>query len=204
MSRAWPKSSTPSSPSSRNAPLGRGPYRFLWIVTLTSWVREGGRVVNVSAVNATAVNNERTREIIGFDLADAEDSAAGTEFLLSLPRQSDPLIRRTRRGCRRAKGRTLDHAGRVREKMLGDIDGDGTTGSDQLTLDALGELVSATRDALSRRVRVDVSEVDVGDGTWPKTSSLRMRRARPARRWRWWFDLARRDDARSSYADTSP
>jgi transposase-like protein len=51
---------------------------------LTQRVREGGRVVNVAAVIATAVNNEGTREIIGFEIATTEDSAAGTEFLRSL------------------------------------------------------------------------------------------------------------------------
>ena len=55
-SRAWPKSSTRWSPSSRSARSTRGPYRYLWIDALTQRVREGGRVVNVSAVIATAVN----------------------------------------------------------------------------------------------------------------------------------------------------
>jgi len=68
----------------KERPLDRGPYRYLWIDALTQRAREGGRVVNVSAVIATAVNNEGTREIIGFDIATTEDSAAWTEFLRSL------------------------------------------------------------------------------------------------------------------------
>jgi len=68
----------------KERPLDRGPYRYLWIDALTQRVREGGRVVNVSAVIATAVNNEGTREIIGFDIATTEDSAAWTEFLRAL------------------------------------------------------------------------------------------------------------------------
>lgn len=47
----------------RNRPLDAGPYRYVWIDALTQKVREGGRVVNVSAVIATAVNNEGHREI---------------------------------------------------------------------------------------------------------------------------------------------
>lgn len=42
----------------RNRPLDAGPYRYVWIDALTQKVREGGRVVNVSAVIATSVNNE--------------------------------------------------------------------------------------------------------------------------------------------------
>src|SRR5487761_2306645 len=68
----------------KERPLDRGPYRYLWIDALTQRVREGGRVVNVSAVIATAVNNEGTREIIGFEIATTEDSAAWTGFLRSL------------------------------------------------------------------------------------------------------------------------
>ena len=40
----------------KERPLDAGPYRYLWIDALTQRVREGGRVVNVSAVIATAVN----------------------------------------------------------------------------------------------------------------------------------------------------
>ena len=68
----------------KERPLDRGPYRYLWIDALTQRVREGGRVVNVAAVIATAVNNEGTREIIGFEIATTEDSAAWTAFLRSL------------------------------------------------------------------------------------------------------------------------
>ncbi|NNN04155.1 MAG: hypothetical protein HKL87_09190 [Acidimicrobiaceae bacterium] len=68
----------------KERPLDRGPYRYLWIDALTQRVREGGRVVNVSAVIATAVNNEGAREIVGFEIVTTEDSAAWTEFLRSL------------------------------------------------------------------------------------------------------------------------
>ena len=37
----------------RDRPLDAGPYRYLWIDGLTQQVREGGRVVNVTAVIAT-------------------------------------------------------------------------------------------------------------------------------------------------------
>jgi putative transposase len=68
----------------RERPLDAGPYRYLWIDALTQKVREGGRVVNVSAVIATSVNAEGRREIIGFDIVTTEDTAAWTAFLRSL------------------------------------------------------------------------------------------------------------------------
>ena len=68
----------------RERPLDQGPYRYLWIDALTQRVREGGRVVNVSAVIATAVNAEGRREIVGFDIVTTEDTAAWTAFLRSL------------------------------------------------------------------------------------------------------------------------
>ena len=68
----------------RERPLDNGPYRYLWIDALTQKVREGGRVVNVSAVIATAVNGEGRREIIGFDIVTTEDTAGWTAFLRSL------------------------------------------------------------------------------------------------------------------------
>jgi transposase-like protein len=68
----------------RLRPLETGPYRYLWIDALTQRVREGGRVVNVSAVIATAANTEGRREIVGFDIVTTEDTAAWTEFLRSL------------------------------------------------------------------------------------------------------------------------
>ena len=68
----------------RTRPLDRGPYRYLWIDALTQRVREAGRVVNVSAVVATALNGEGHREIVGFDVVTTEDSASWTEFLRGL------------------------------------------------------------------------------------------------------------------------
>ena len=68
----------------KERPLDNGPYRYLWIDALTQRVREGGRVVNVSVVIATAVNAEGQREIIGFEIVTTEDTDAWTEFLRSL------------------------------------------------------------------------------------------------------------------------
>ncbi len=68
----------------RNRPLDTGPYRYVWVDALTQRVREGGRVVNVCAVIATAANAEGRREIIGFDIVTTEDTASWTEFLRSL------------------------------------------------------------------------------------------------------------------------
>jgi len=68
----------------RKRPLDQGPYRYLWIDALTQRVREGGRVVNVSVVIATAVNADGQREIVGFDIVTTEDTDAWTEFLRGL------------------------------------------------------------------------------------------------------------------------
>jgi putative transposase len=48
---------------------------------LTQRVREGGRVVDVAATIATAVNAEGRREIVGFDIVTTEDTDARTVFL---------------------------------------------------------------------------------------------------------------------------
>lgn len=45
----------------KERPLDGGPYRYLWIDALTQRVREGGRVLNVAAVIATAVNAQGNR-----------------------------------------------------------------------------------------------------------------------------------------------
>ena len=68
----------------RERPLDAGPYRYLWIDALTQKVREGGRVVNVSAVVATAVTIEGHREVVGFDIITSETTAGWTAFLRSL------------------------------------------------------------------------------------------------------------------------
>ncbi|EQD29157.1 transposase mutator type, partial [mine drainage metagenome] len=68
----------------RERPLDNGPYRYLWIDALTQRVREGGRVVNLSVVVATALNNEGKREIVGVDIVTCEDTQSWTDFLRSL------------------------------------------------------------------------------------------------------------------------
>ncbi len=68
----------------RERPLDAGPYRYLWIDALTQKVREGGRVVNVSAVVGTSVTAEGRREIIGFDVFTSETTESWTVFLRGL------------------------------------------------------------------------------------------------------------------------
>lgn len=51
---------------------------------MTQRCREGGRVVNVVTVIATAVNGEGRREVLGFDVITSEDGAGWTAFLRSL------------------------------------------------------------------------------------------------------------------------
>jgi len=59
----------------RERPLDAGPYTFMWVDALTVKVREHGRVVNVHALAATGVNADGHREILGLDVASAEDGA---------------------------------------------------------------------------------------------------------------------------------
>ena len=68
----------------RSRPLDAGPYTFLWTGALTQKVREGGRTVNVHALIATGVNADGKREILGLDVATAEDGAGWLAFLRGL------------------------------------------------------------------------------------------------------------------------
>ena len=65
-------------------PLDASPYPYLWLDALTQKVREGGRIVSVSVVVATAVNAEGKREIVGVDVGTSEDGAFWLAFLRSL------------------------------------------------------------------------------------------------------------------------
>jgi putative transposase len=68
----------------RERPLDAGPYTFCWLDALTLKVREDGRVVNVHALVATGVNADGHREILGLDVASAEDGAGWLAFLRGL------------------------------------------------------------------------------------------------------------------------
>ena len=68
----------------RERPLDQGPYPYVWLDALTQKVREGGRVVNVAVVVATAVNAQGKREILGLDTGANEDGAFWLSFLRSL------------------------------------------------------------------------------------------------------------------------
>lgn len=68
----------------RNRPLDAGPYPVLWIDALTQKVRENGRVLTVHALVAVGVNGDGMREILGIDVASAEDGAGWLAFLRSL------------------------------------------------------------------------------------------------------------------------
>ncbi|MCC6383485.1 MAG: IS256 family transposase [Dehalococcoidia bacterium] len=65
-------------------PLDGGPYTYLWLDGLAQKVREGGRIVNVCVVVATAVNAEGRRELLGIDVGTSEDGAFWLQFLRSL------------------------------------------------------------------------------------------------------------------------
>lgn len=68
----------------RERPLCDGPYPYVWLDALTQKVREGGRVVNVAVVVATAVNGQGQREVLGLDCGASEDGAFWLSFLRSL------------------------------------------------------------------------------------------------------------------------
>ena len=68
----------------RERPLDQGPYVYVWLDALTQKVREGGRVVNVAVVVATAVNGRGQREVLGLDCGASEDGAFWLSFLRSL------------------------------------------------------------------------------------------------------------------------
>ena len=60
----------------RHRPLKHGPYTFVWLDAMTQRCREGGWVVNVVIVIATAVNCDGHREILGIDVVTSENGAA--------------------------------------------------------------------------------------------------------------------------------
>ena len=64
--------------------LGDYAYPYLWLDALTQKVREIGRIVNVSAIVAKAVNAEGPRKILGMDVGTSEDGAFWLAFLRSL------------------------------------------------------------------------------------------------------------------------
>ncbi|WP_066359806.1 IS256 family transposase [Herbidospora mongoliensis] len=68
----------------RTRTLAGGPYTFVWLDALTQKVREGGRIVNVHVLVATAVNANGQREILGLDVSSREDGAGWLAFLRGL------------------------------------------------------------------------------------------------------------------------
>src|SRR5436190_19057897 len=68
----------------RTRPLDAGPYTFLAADALVLKVRDGGRVVNVHALVATAVNADGHREILGLHVTSAEDGAGWLAFFRDL------------------------------------------------------------------------------------------------------------------------
>jgi len=68
----------------RNRPLQTGPYPFVWLDAMVVKSREEGRIVNVTVVQAIAVNAEGFREILGVDVITTEDGAGWLAFLRGL------------------------------------------------------------------------------------------------------------------------
>ena len=68
----------------RSRPLDAGPYLFLAADALVLKVREQGRVVNVHALVAVGVNADGHRELLGLQVASAEDGAGWLAFFRDL------------------------------------------------------------------------------------------------------------------------
>lgn len=68
----------------RNRPLDQGPYTCLWQDAISQRCQEGGRVVNVATVIATALNAQGQREVLGLDVVTNEDGAGWKAFLRGL------------------------------------------------------------------------------------------------------------------------
>lgn len=68
----------------RSRALDEGPYPFVWLDAMQIKSREGGRVVNVTAVMAIGVNYDGHREVLGIDVITTEDGAGWLAFLRSL------------------------------------------------------------------------------------------------------------------------
>ena len=68
----------------RTRPLDGGPYRFVAADALAVKVREAGRVVAVHALIATGVNADGHREVLGLQVATAEDGAGWLGFFRDL------------------------------------------------------------------------------------------------------------------------
>ena len=68
----------------RTRPLDASPYTFLAADALMMKVREGGRVVKVAVMVATAVNADGYREVLGVQVASAESGAGWLTFFRDL------------------------------------------------------------------------------------------------------------------------
>jgi putative transposase len=67
----------------RERPL-EGDYPYLWLDAKVEKVRDGGRVVSKAVVIAYGVHESGRREILGFDVGEAETEAFWRDFLKSL------------------------------------------------------------------------------------------------------------------------
>ena len=68
----------------RSRALDAGPYPFVWLDAMQIKSREGGRVVNVTAVMAIGVNSDGYREVLGVDVITSENGAGWLAFVRSL------------------------------------------------------------------------------------------------------------------------
>lgn len=76
--------------SFRTRPLDGGPYTFVAADALVLKVREGGRVIKVSALVATGINAEGYREILGIQVATGETTASWLGFFRDLVARAVP------------------------------------------------------------------------------------------------------------------
>ena len=79
----------PAVEAFRNRPLEKR-YPFVMADAIFSKVREGGQVRSKGLMVALGVNEEGTREVLGFQCADTESETGWTGFFLSLIHISEP------------------------------------------------------------------------------------------------------------------
>jgi putative transposase len=70
----------------RNRPLS-GKFPYIWLDATFPKVREGGHVQGMALVVATAVDDNGTRHVLGFDVGMSESGAFWEEFLRTLARR---------------------------------------------------------------------------------------------------------------------
>jgi hypothetical protein len=106
--------------SFRERPL-TGTFKYFWLDALMMKCREGGRIENVACLVGVGVNDDGRREILGLDVATAEDGAVWLALLRGLRARGLKGGRTGRLRCTSgAQGRDLLGSARRRLAALPD------------------------------------------------------------------------------------